>query len=159
MSTPTIRPALAADAVAIASLVRQSVPSAPRLPATAELVAERAIDFRVATLDGRVVGCVQLDERSPSLAVVRWLAVEDPHDGDGVDDALLDAIERLAGHREYAILAVVSSDEGLLLRHGFAPREVPELARERSAVDRSAGVYAKDLGGASARPARPEQPS
>jgi amino-acid N-acetyltransferase len=146
MSTPaTIRPARPADAAVIASLIDQYVPSGALLPRSPQFIAERATDFLVAAVDGHVVGCVHLDEYSPSLVEVRSLAVDGGHRGRGVGGALLDAVERLAGRRSYATLFAVSNDEAFFRSRGYLPRVIPELDRERSEVSRFKGVYAKDL--------------
>lgn len=141
-----IRRARAADASAIAALIQRYVPDGTLLPRSPEFVAERANDFLVATVDGRVVGCVHLEEYSPSLAEVRSLAVDPAHQNRGIGVALADAVERLAREREYATLFAVSNNEAFFLSRGYAPRDIPELDRERSEVSRFKGVFAKDLG-------------
>jgi amino-acid N-acetyltransferase len=79
MATPaTIRRAHASDAARIAWLIEQHVASGTLLPRTPEFIAERAIDYLVATIDGRFVGCVHLEEYSPSLAEVRSIVVDAP---------------------------------------------------------------------------------
>ncbi|MFN2564505.1 MAG: GNAT family N-acetyltransferase [Gemmatimonadaceae bacterium] len=146
MSSPAIlRRARASDAAAISSLIQQHVASGTLLPRAPEFIAERAIDFLVATVDGRVVGCVHLDEYSPSLAEVRSIVVDAPYQGRGVGAALVNAVERLAVRREYRTLFAVSNNEAFFRSRGYAPREIPELSRERSEVTRFKGVYAKDL--------------
>ncbi len=153
MSTPAqIRRARPADAAAIASLIQQHVASGTLLPRTPEFIAERALDYVVATVGGRVVGCVHLEEYSPSLAEVRSIVVDAPHRGRGLGVALLDAVERLAGAREYRTVFAVSNNEAFFRSRGYAPREIPELSRERSEVTRFKGVYAKDLEDARAAP-------
>ena len=156
MSIPaTIRRARASDAAAIASLIQRYVSSGTLLPRSPEFIAERPIDFFVATVDGRVIGCVHLDEYSPSLAEVRSLAVDPAYQGRGVGVALVDAVEHLARQREYATLFAVTNNEAFFQSRGYAPREIPELDRERSEVSRFKGVYAKDT---AARPASAVRP-
>ena len=146
MSSPAvIRRARAADAAAIASLIQQHVPSGTLLPRAPEFIAERAIDYLVATIDGRVVGCVHLEEYSPSLAEVRSIVVDAPYQGRGIGVALVNAIESLARAREYRTLFAVSNNDTFFRSRGYRPREIPELSRERSEVTRFKGVYAKDL--------------
>jgi N-acetylglutamate synthase-like GNAT family acetyltransferase len=144
-STAIIRRARASDASVISSLIEQHVASGTLLPRSPEFIAERAIDFLVATIDGRIVGCVHLDEYSPSLAEVRSIVVDAPYQGRGVGAALVSAVERLAVKREYRTLFAVSNNEGFFRSRGYAPRTIPELSRERSEVTRFKGVYAKDL--------------
>jgi N-acetylglutamate synthase-like GNAT family acetyltransferase len=145
-SPATIRRAIAADAAAIASLIEQHVASGTLLPRSPEFIAERAIDFLVATVGRRVVGCVHLEEYSPSLAEVRSIAVDAPYQGRGIGVALVSAVERLARTREYRTLFAVSNNDAFFRSRGYQPREIPELSRERSEVTRFKGVYAKDLG-------------
>jgi len=144
-SSAVIRRARAADAAAIASLIQQHVTSGTLLPRTPEFIAERAIDFLVATVDGRVVGCVHLEEYSPSLAEVRSIVVDAPYQGRGIGRALVDALEALASRREYRTLFAVSNNDAFFRSRGYDPREIPELSRERSEVTRFKGVYAKEL--------------
>jgi N-acetylglutamate synthase-like GNAT family acetyltransferase len=141
----TIRRAHASDAARIAALIDQHVASGTLLPRTPEFIAERAIDYLVATVDGRVVGCVHLEEYSPSLAEVRSIVVDAPYQGRGVGAALVTAVERLAKTREYRTVFAVSNNDAFFRSRGYAPREIPELSRERSEVTRFKGVYAKDL--------------
>jgi amino-acid N-acetyltransferase len=146
MPTPAIRPARAADADACAAIIQRHVPSGALVPRSADYIAERDVDFLVATVDDRVVGCIHLSEYSPSLAEVRSLAVEPELADAGVDAALLDAAERLAARRQYTTIFAVTNDETFYRGRGYAPFAIPELAREREEVSRFAGVFAKELG-------------
>jgi amino-acid N-acetyltransferase len=146
MSSPAvIRRARPSDAASIAALIQQHVASGTLLPRAPEFVAEHAIDFLVATIDDQVVGCVHLDEYSPSLAEVRSIVVDPAHQKRGVGVALVRAIEALARTREYRTLFAVSNNDSFFRSRGYLPREIPELSRERSEVTRFKGVYAKDL--------------
>jgi len=146
MSSPAIiRRAQASDATAISSLIQQHVESGTLLPRPPEFIAEHAIDFLVATIDGRVVGCVHLDEYSPSLAEVRSIVVDAAHQGRGLGTTLVTAVEKLGRSRGYRTLFAVSNNDAFFRSRGYAPREIPELSRERSEVTRFKGVYAKDL--------------
>jgi amino-acid N-acetyltransferase len=146
MASPaTIRRARASDAATVSSLIRQHVASGTLLPREPDFIAEHALDFLVATVDGRVVGCVHLDEYSPSLAEVRSIAVDASYQGRGIGVALVNAVEGLARTREYRTVFAVSNNETFFRSRGYLPREIPELSRERSEVTRFKGVYAKDL--------------
>ena len=140
-----IRRARTSDAETISLLIQEHVPSGELLPRAPEFIAERTLDFLVAMVDGRVVGCVHLDEYSPSVAEVRSLAVDPAHQGRGLGGALVQAAERLASTREYAVLFAVSNNDAFFRSRGYEPREIPELDRERSEVSRFKGVYAKKL--------------
>jgi N-acetylglutamate synthase-like GNAT family acetyltransferase len=142
----SIRRARTSDAASIAALIDQHVASGTLLPRTPEFIAEHAIDFLVATVDGHVVGCVHLEEYSPSLAEVRSIVVDAAHQRRGTGVALLREVERLARQREYRTLFAVSNNDAFFRSRGYLAREIPELSRERSEVTRFKGVYAKDLG-------------
>ncbi len=141
----TIRAAQPRDAAAISALIGLYVADGTLLPRTPDFIAERAIDFLVAAADGRVVGCVHLDEYSPSLVEVRSLAVEPEYQGRGIGVALVKAAEGLARIRDYATVFAVSSNDEFFRARGYELRQIPELDRERSEVSRYKGVYAKDL--------------
>ena len=142
---PVTRRATRADSAAIVALIDRYVASGTLLPRSVEFVAEHAHNFLVAVDGATVTGCVHLDEYAPSLAEVRSLAVALDRHGQGIGRALVAALEDLARAREYTTLFAVSNDGEFFNRLGYFEREVPELDRERSAVSRFKGVYAKDL--------------
>ena len=107
-----------------------------------------AHEFIVVERDGDVVGCVHLDEYSPSLAELRSLAVAPGAQGVGIGKALVAATERFARARGYATLFAVSNDTEFFARFGFMRRNIPELDLERSEVSKYKGVFAKDLASA-----------
>lgn len=143
---PTVRKAHIRDAQVISELIGLYVADGTLLPRTPEFIAERVIDFLVSEEDGRVVGCVHLDEYSPSLVEVRSLAVDPEYQRRGIGIALVEAAEELARRREYLTVFAVSSNEEFFRARGYDIRHIPELDRERSEVSRYKGVYAKDLG-------------
>jgi N-acetylglutamate synthase-like GNAT family acetyltransferase len=143
--TTAPRRAHARDATEISALIGLYVADGTLLPRTPEFIAERVIDFLVMEVGGRVVGCVHLDEYSPSLVEVRSLAVDPEHQGRGNGIALVEAAEDLARIRDYATVFAVSSNDEFFRARGYELRHIPELDRERSEVSRYKGVYAKDL--------------
>ena len=146
-----VRRATTADAAAIVALIELNVPSGELLPRSADFVLLHADPFLVAEREGRVIGCVHLDEYAPSLAEVRSLAVAPEAQGLGAGAGLVDALERLARVRGYATVFAVSNSGEFFRRLGYEERHIPELDRERSSVSRYKGVHAKDLGPASHR--------
>lgn len=140
-----IRPARRSDASTIVRLINLNVATGELLPRSEEFVAAHATHFLVASEDGRLLGCVHLDEYAPSLAEIRSLVVTPEAQGRGVGVALVAALERLAKARDYRTLFAVSNNEEFFRRRGYVTRHIPELDRERSAVSRFKGVYAKDL--------------
>ena len=141
----TTRTATSRDAVAVSAIIDHYVPAGALLPRSPEFVAEHAADFIVAERGGRVVGCVHLDDYAPSLAEVRSLAVAPTAQTGGIGVRLVRALEALARRRAYATLFAVSNNDAFFRRLGYVERHIPELDRERSAVSRFKGVYAKDL--------------
>jgi N-acetylglutamate synthase-like GNAT family acetyltransferase len=147
----SIRHARTDDAGAVSALIQEYVPVGTLLPRAPEFIAERTIDFLVATVRSQVIGCVHLEEYSPSMAELRSLVVDPAYQGQGVGIALVAAVEELAARRDYPTIFAVSNNEAFFRARGYAPRSIPELDRERSAVSRFKGVFAKDL----VRPASP----
>ncbi len=143
--TYDIRPATPSDAGEIVRLINLNVASGELLPRSEEFVAAHASHFLVASEGGRLLGCVHLDEYAPSLAEIRSLVVAPEAQGRGLGVALVAALERLATVRGYRTLFAVSNNEEFFRRRGYVARHIPELDRERSAVSRYKGVYARDL--------------
>ena len=141
-----IRRATERDAPAIRALIDLYVADGTLLPRTEEFIASHADHFVVAVRGDRVVGCAHLDEYAPSLAELRSLAVAPDAQGSGVGRALVAAVEDLARRRGYGTVFAVSNDEEFFAKHGFFPRHIPELDRERSEVSKYKGVYAKEMG-------------
>ncbi|HEU4629312.1 MAG TPA: GNAT family N-acetyltransferase [Gemmatimonadaceae bacterium] len=141
----TTRRATPADAAAIVALIDLHVPDGTLLPRSEAFVAAHAADFIVAERDGRIVGCVHLDEYAPSLAEIRSLAVAERERASGVGTLLVAALEQLARARDYTTLFAVSNRDDFFRRRGYEDRHIPELDRERSAVSRFKGVFAKEL--------------
>lgn len=141
----TIRSATEADAPAIRALIDQNVASGALLPRTEEFIALHCEDFIVATDDLRMVGCIHLDEYAPSIAEIRSVAVDAGARGRGVGDALMLAVENLARRRQLATVFAVTNNVGFFASRGYEERMIPELDRERSAVSRFKGVYARDF--------------
>ena len=133
------------DAPAIRALIDCYVGDGTLLPREESFIVAQADHFLVAEDEGRVVGCVHLEEYAPSLAELRSLAVDVTAKGRGVGRALVYATEALARTRGCATLFAVSNDEMFFNRFGYARRHIPELDRERSEVSRYKGVFAKDL--------------
>ena len=142
----SIRHATPHDAPAIQALIEQYVQSGILLPRTLEFIQMHIEHYRVAELDGDVVGCVHLEEYSPSLAEIRSVAVDAVHKGRKLGPALVTAAEQLARRRGYTTVFAVSDRDQFFKALGYEDRHIPELDRERSEVSRFKGVYAKELG-------------
>ena len=141
-----IRPARRSDASTIVRLINLNVATGELLPRSEEFVAAHATHFLVASEDGRLLGCVHLDEYAPSLAEIRSLAVDPTCQGKGIGVALVAAAERLARMRDFTTVFAVSNNLAFFRARGYAERHIPELDLERSEVSKYKGVYAKDMG-------------
>ncbi|NUO64076.1 MAG: GNAT family N-acetyltransferase [Gemmatimonadaceae bacterium] len=147
-----VRRATEFDAAAISALIETYTSSGTLLPRSVDFVTTYCHEFIVATDDeDRVIGCVHLDEYSPSIAELRSLAVAQSAQGLGLGRELVQATIDLATKREYTLLFAVSNDEAFFARFGFARMDIPELDRERSEVSRYKGVFAKELKAPAAR--------
>ena len=79
------------------------------------------------------------------MAELRSLVVDPEYQGHGIGVALVTAVEELAARRDYPTIFAVSNNEAFFRARGYEPRTIPELDRERSAVSKFKGVFAKDL--------------
>ena len=111
------------------------------LQRTAEFAANHLQDYRVLRdATGGIVGCVALDEYSPSVAEIISLAVEPDAQGLGHGKRLIQAAVELAKARGYAELFAVSYSDELFLAAGFdrvALDTYPEKISRYVKVDKS----------------------
>src|ERR1035441_8553713 len=97
------------DIAALVSLNPRFVPQGLTLARSEDFAYAHLADFRVIRdADGGVVGCVALDEYSPSIVELISLAVSPDAQGIGYGKALIAAAEKLARRRGYAELFAVS---------------------------------------------------
>lgn len=96
------------------------------LTATRTLIAKDAVayyesvhEFRVAVLDGEIVGCGALHVMWEDLAEIRTLAVDEAHQGQGVGAALLQAL--LDDSRDLGVRRIfcLTFETDFFARHGF----------------------------------------
>jgi amino-acid N-acetyltransferase len=106
-----------------------------------EFAANHLADYRVLRdATGGVLGCIALDEYSPSVAEIISLAVEQDAQGLGHGRALIAAAVELARTRGYIELFAVSYSDDLFLSSGFdrVPLSTyPEKISRYVKVDRS----------------------
>jgi amino-acid N-acetyltransferase len=94
-------------------------------------------DYRVIRDDdGRLVGCVCLDEYSPSLAELVSLAVDPAYQRQGIGARLIRAAADLARKRGYPELFAVSFSDDLFRRCGFASQDVEKYPEKKSRYDK-----------------------
>jgi amino-acid N-acetyltransferase len=115
-----IGPAHETDIPQLLSLNNRYAASGLTLARTPEFAANHLSDYRVLRdAQGGVIGCIALDEYSPSVAEIISLAVDDDSHGIGFGRALIESAIELARARGYAELFAVSYSDELFLSCGF----------------------------------------
>ena len=128
----TIGPATEDDVDAIVALNNQYAPDGLTLHRSRAWVADRVQSYQVARApDGHVVGCVAIDEYSPSLAELVSLAVAPEAQGRGLGGRLIDAAAALARRRGHDELFAVSLADSLFLAMGFHETRVDRFPEKR----------------------------
>lgn len=120
---PTIRWARTPDVRAIRAIVAPMAQSRVLIAKEAVTYYEALQQFRVAELDGEVVGCGALHVMWEDLAEIRTLAVRPEAKGAGVGSALLDALVEDARQLEVRRLFCLTFEVDFFRRHGFEPIE------------------------------------
>jgi N-acetylglutamate synthase-like GNAT family acetyltransferase len=132
-----ISPAREYDVPSLAELNNRFVDQGLTLPRSEAFVQAHIDDYRVIRDDdGRIVGCVCIDDYSPSLAELVSLAVEPTHQGKGLGKALIAAAVDLARKREYPELFAVSFSDRLFLDCGFDRVAVERYPEKKHRYDR-----------------------
>ena len=138
---PVVEAPLAPDVPAIAALNNRFAPDGLTLPRSERWVALHLADYRIVRgEDGGVLGCVALDEYSPSLVELVSLAVDPTAHGRGLGRRLIEAAASLAARRGYPEIFSVSLADRLFLAAGFLPSSIdvyPEKAARYAAISRS----------------------
>ncbi|HEY3535277.1 MAG TPA: amino-acid N-acetyltransferase [Pedococcus sp.] len=133
-ATPVVRRARAADIRAIRELVRPLADSRVLVSKDAVTYYESLQQFRVAEVDGQLVGCGALHVMWEDLAEIRTLAVAPQAKGTGVGSVLLDALVQDARDLGLRRLFCLTFELDFFTRHGFAPIEgqavTPEVYAE-----------------------------
>lgn len=132
-----IAPAREYDVPVLAELNNRFSPQGLTLPRTESFVESHIDDYRVIRDDdGRVVGCVCLDEYSPSLVELVSLAVDPAQQGQGLGATLISAAVSLAGKRGYPEIFAVSFSDTLFERCGFAFQDIEKYPEKKRRYDR-----------------------
>ena len=107
------------------------------LPRSEAFVEGHLDDYRVIRDDdGHIVGCVCLDEYSPSLVELVALAVDPVHHRKGLGARLIAAAVGLAQKRGYPEIFAVSFAEDLFQRSGFLTQDVTRYPEKKKRYDR-----------------------
>jgi amino-acid N-acetyltransferase len=129
------------DIPSLVALNNRYAPQGLTLPRSEGFAYGHLADYRVLRdADGAVVGCVALDEYSPSIVELISLAVTPEAQGLGHGKRLIAAAERLARMRGYQELFAVSFSDELFLSCGFeraALSHFPEKIARYATVDAS----------------------
>lgn len=132
-----ISPAREYDVPSLAELNNQFVEQGLTLPRSEAFVQAHIDDYRVIRDDdGRIVGCVCIDDYSPSLAELVSLAVNPENQGKGIGKALIAAAVELARKRDYPELFAVSFADQLFLACGFKRVAVERYPEKKHRYDR-----------------------
>ena len=129
------------DIPSLLSMNNRYAGSGLTLARTPDFAANHLGDYRVLRdANGGVLGCVALDEYSPSVAELISLAVAEEAHGLGHGRTLIEAAVALAARRGYATLFAVSYSDDLFLHCGFdrVPLSTyPEKIARYQQVDRT----------------------
>jgi amino-acid N-acetyltransferase len=115
----SVRPARTADVRAIRRLVDHYAPSRQLLSKPTVSLYESVQEFRVAELDGQVVGCGAVHVMWEDLAEVRTVAVDPGYRGRGVGDLIVPALLDVARELGVRRVFVLTFQVGFFRRHGF----------------------------------------
>jgi amino-acid N-acetyltransferase len=132
-----ISPAREYDVPVLAELNNRFAPQGLTLPRTEAFVESHIEDYRVVRDDdGHIVGCVCLDEYSPSLVEVVSLAVDPSQQGRGLGATLISSAVSLARKRRYPEIFAVSFSDGLFQRCGFVFQDIEKYPEKKWRYDR-----------------------
>jgi amino-acid N-acetyltransferase len=129
------------DVTEISALNNLFAPDGLTLPRNEAFVTAHLDDYRIIrAADGSVLGCVALDEYSPSLVELVSLAVLPKAQHRGLGHLLIDAAAELARRRGYPEVFAVSLADQLFLRMGFVQsglEHYPEKIARYAKISRS----------------------
>ena len=132
-----IAPAREYDVPVLADLNNRFAPDGLTLPRSESFVEAHLDDYRVIRDDdGHVVGCVCIDEYSPSLVELVSLAVDPSQQGKGLGAQLVKAAVTLAAKRGYPEIFAVSFSDSLFQRCGFHFPDIEKYPEKKRRYDR-----------------------
>jgi argininosuccinate lyase/amino-acid N-acetyltransferase len=121
------RQARADDLDAIEWLVEHWAKHGENLPRSREDIMKAILDFGVAVVDGKVVGCAALWIYTPQLAEIRSLGVHPDHQGKGVGQGLVRYFLQLAGQLHIPKVFVLTRAPMFFEKAGFRQVSVNSL--------------------------------
>lgn len=125
-----VEPARLADAGAIHSLVTFWADRGDMLHRPIGEIYEAIRDFKIARLDGRVVGCGSLHIMGPDLAEIRSLAVDESVQGQGVGAAIVRACLEDARNLGLERVFALTYRPGFFEKQGFRLANVMEFPQK-----------------------------
>jgi amino-acid N-acetyltransferase len=138
---PLARRAEEADIPAISALNNLFAPDGLTLPRSEAFVANHVDSYQILRdRDGSLLGCVALDEYSPSLVELVSLAVAPEAQGRGLGRHLIRAAESLARRRGFPEIFAISLADQLFLGMGFQESNIayyPEKIARYVKISRS----------------------
>lgn len=121
------------DITALSELNNRFSPQGLTLPRSESWVSNHIDDYRVVRDEhGHVLGCVCLDDYSPSLVELVSLAVRPECQGKGMGSALIAAAIDLARRRGYPELFAVSFSDNLFQQCGFRFGDINRYPEKRA---------------------------
>jgi argininosuccinate lyase/amino-acid N-acetyltransferase len=121
------RQARADDLDAICWLVDHWSQHGENLPRSREDILKAILDFGVAVVDGKIVGCAALWIYTPQLAEIRSLGVHPDHHGKGVGQGLVRYFLQLAGQLHIPKVFVLTRAPKFFEKAGFRQVSVNSL--------------------------------
>lgn len=143
MTSSRIGPAHETDIPQLLSLNNRYSAAGLTLVRSPDFAANHLSDYRVLRdAQGGIIGCVALDEYSPSVAELISLAVDEDAHGNGYGRQLIGAAVELATTRGYASLFAVSYSDELFLSCGFDrvplgtyPEKISRYAKDSTEIE------------------------
>ena len=121
------------DVTSLSELNNRFSPEGLTLPRSESWVLNHIDDYRVVRNEhGHVLGCVCLDDYSPSLVELVSLAVQPSLHGKGLGSALIGAAVDLARRRGYPELFAVSFSDSLFQQCGFRFGDINRYPEKRA---------------------------
>jgi amino-acid N-acetyltransferase len=121
------------DVTVLSELNNRFSPQGLTLPRSESWVSSHIDDYRVLRDEhGHVLGCVCLDDYSPSLVELVSLAVREDQQGKGLGSLLIGAAVDLAKRRGYPELFAVSFSDSLFQRCGFRFGDINRYPEKRT---------------------------
>jgi amino-acid N-acetyltransferase len=138
-----IGPAHETDIPQLLSLNNRYSAAGLTLARTPDFAANHLSDYRVLRdAQGGILGCVALDEYSPSVVELISLAVDEDAHGNGYGRQLIQAAVDLAKSRGYSDLFAVSYSDELFMSCGFDraplgtyPEKIARYAKDKTEIE------------------------